>query len=239
MASRFAASPIRYTRRVPTRRAQPAPRSADATAVTACGTNIAPYAVLVRPYSLGLVKIPLAAGNVTSAMPWTTAAAFTTPASRAVAMPLDPSSGRAFDEVLTDPDGVRHRGQGRVHGSDAREEARVHDVEVVDLVGLAVLVEHRRRRIAPEAARPRLVRDTRDRDAHVHVEVLVEHVVLGEPDVVHDVLQLVVQPVGLVVVGRVVREMDVAVAVEGDAVIGHREVLGSQPEVLCVLGDVG
>ena len=44
-------------------------------AVTTCGKNMVPYWVLDRPYWLGLVKIVLAAGNVTSVMPWMSPAA--------------------------------------------------------------------------------------------------------------------------------------------------------------------
>ena len=61
----------------------------------------------------------------------------------------------ALEEVVADAQRVRHRGQRRVHRADAREEARVDDVEVVDLVRAAVGVEHRRRRVGAEAARCR------------------------------------------------------------------------------------
>ena len=44
-------------------------------AVMTCGRNMVPYCVLDRPYSLGLVKIVLAAGKVTSVMPWISPAA--------------------------------------------------------------------------------------------------------------------------------------------------------------------
>ena len=124
--------------------------------------------------------------------------------------------------MFADADGVGHRGERRVHGADAREEAGVDDVEVVELVGLAVGVENRGGRVGAEPARARLVGDAGDGDVHVHVEVLVEHVVLGHADVVEQLLQLVVQPVGLVVVGRLVGEVDVAVAVDGHAVVRLR-----------------
>jgi hypothetical protein len=42
--------------------------------VTTCGTKSSPYCVLEKSYSSGSVKIVLAAGNVTSTTPWTTAA---------------------------------------------------------------------------------------------------------------------------------------------------------------------
>jgi hypothetical protein len=51
-----------------------------------CGKNMLPYCVLERPYSVGLVKIVLAAGNVTSVMPWISPAAYTAFTSALVAM---------------------------------------------------------------------------------------------------------------------------------------------------------
>ena len=45
------------------------PRSEAAIAVITCGTNSPAYCVLERSYSAGSVRIVLAAGNVTSAMP--------------------------------------------------------------------------------------------------------------------------------------------------------------------------
>ena len=84
--------------------------------------------------------------------------------------------------MLANPDGVGDGSEGWVHRADARKEARVDYVKVVDLVGLAVDVEHRRRRVGAEAARARLVGHTGDRDVHAHVEVLVQDVVLGEQD---------------------------------------------------------
>src|SRR5690242_4730565 len=135
------------------------------------------------------------------------------------------------EQVLADPDGVGHGGEGRVHRPDAGEEAGVHDVQVVQLVGLAVDVEHRRGRVVAEPAGPGLVGAAGDRDAHVHVEVLVEHVVLGHPDVVEDLPELVVEPGGLGGVGRGVGQVNAPVAVHGHAVAGLGHVLSGQPEV--------
>jgi uncharacterized hydrophobic protein (TIGR00271 family) len=92
----------------------------------------------------------------------------------------------ALEEVLADPDRVGHHGQGRVHRADAREEAGVSHVQVVDLVRLAVGVEHRGRRVGAEPAGAGLVGHARDRDGHVHVEVLVQQVVRGQSYVVDD-----------------------------------------------------
>jgi len=73
--ARLAASPTRYTRFVPTRLLRPAPSNAAVIAVTTWGRNSVPYCVLERSYSDGFVRIVLAAGKVTSAMPCTTPAA--------------------------------------------------------------------------------------------------------------------------------------------------------------------
>jgi hypothetical protein len=60
------------------RSANLAPRSDVAIAVTTWGRNMAPYWVLLRSYSVGSVKIELAAGKVTKEMPWTSPARLTT-----------------------------------------------------------------------------------------------------------------------------------------------------------------
>src|SRR5690349_23924230 len=49
----------------------------------------------------------------------------------------------ALEQVVAHAQPVRHRRERRVHGADAREEARVDDVEVVDLVRATVDVQHR------------------------------------------------------------------------------------------------
>src|SRR5258707_10428188 len=53
------------------------------------------------------------------------------------------TSAEPFEQVVADPDGVGHRGEGRVDRADARVKAGVDHVEVVDFVGPAVGVEHR------------------------------------------------------------------------------------------------
>jgi hypothetical protein len=73
--ARSAARPARNTRLIPNRAASRPPSSEPVTAVTTCGKNMAPYWVLDRPYWLGSVKIVLAAGKVTRAMPWMSPAA--------------------------------------------------------------------------------------------------------------------------------------------------------------------
>ena len=62
--------------------------------------------------------------------------------------------------------------------------------------------------------------------------------VLGHPDVVEDRAQLFVEPGGLVVVVRRVRQVDVAVGIDGHPVVRIGEILGGQPEVDGVGGHV-
>jgi len=73
----FAARPTSSTRFAVNRRAMVAPSSDVVMAVSTCGRNIAPYCVLLRSYSVGSVKIELAAGNVTRVMPCTSPARLT------------------------------------------------------------------------------------------------------------------------------------------------------------------
>src|SRR4029450_5222937 len=82
-----------------------------------------------------------------------------------------PRSLDSLEQVIADAERVGHRRQRGGHRADAREEARVDDVEVVELVRLAVGVEHRRLGIGAEAAGARLVRHAADADLVLHVEV--------------------------------------------------------------------
>ena len=49
---------------------------------------------------------------------------------------------QSVTQVVTDAKRVRHRGQSGVDRADAREDARVDDVEVVELVRAALGVHH-------------------------------------------------------------------------------------------------
>ena len=65
---------------------------------------------------------------------------------------LDACASRRSMQVVADAQRVRHRGERRVHGAARGEEARVDDVEVVEVVRLAVDVERRGRRIGRRSA---------------------------------------------------------------------------------------
>src|SRR5262245_9143065 len=147
-------------------------------------------------------------------------------------------SCQPFEQVIADTEGVGHRRERRVHGADAGEEARVDDVQVVDLVRTAVDVEHRRRGIGPEPAGAGLVGAAGDGDVGLQVRMPGDEVVRVHAEVAEHRLELVVQPVAGGLVSHFVAESDAAVGLEGDAVVGPGQVLGRQPEVDGVGGDV-
>ena len=64
-------------------------------------------------------------------------------------------------EVFGDPSRERHDRQRRVHGQRARDERRVADEEALDVVRLAVAVDHRPRRVV---AHPAAALDVRRRE---------------------------------------------------------------------------
>src|SRR6185437_12722366 len=73
-------------------------------------------------------------------------------------------SAHPRQQVVADAQRVGHRRERRVHGPDTGEDARVDDVEVVELVRAAVAVDRRCGRIVAAAAGARLVRHARHRD---------------------------------------------------------------------------
>src|SRR4030095_10655135 len=117
--------------------------------------------------------------TLTVSPPWLTKNLASLALGRVLAPSLDP-----FDEVVADAERVGHRGERRIHGADAGEEAGVDDVQVVELMRLAVGVEHRGLRVGPEAAGARLVRDAADADLVLHVEVPPDQVMRVHAEVV-------------------------------------------------------
>jgi hypothetical protein len=67
-------------------------------------------------------------------------------------------------QVIRDPQRVGDRDERRVDRADAREDARVDDVQVVELVGAPIRVEDRGRRISAEPDCARLMCDAGNRD---------------------------------------------------------------------------
>ena len=115
-----------------------------------------------------------------------------------------------------------------------RKEARVDDVQVVELVRLAVRCR------APtscgsraEAARARLVRDAADVDLVLHVQIARDQVVV-HVEVIEHRLELLVELLLGHLVGRRVAERDAAVALDRDAILGRgRSSVESQKSTAC------
>ncbi len=112
---------------------------------------------------------------------------------RSQVVAVERPSAHPLEQVVADAERVGHRGQRRVHGADAREEAGVDDVEVVELVGPAVAVEHRRRRVGAEPAGAGLVGAAGDRDVVLHVREPVDQVVRVHAQMAEHRLELVVE----------------------------------------------
>jgi Zincin-like metallopeptidase len=73
-------------------------------------------------------------------------------------------SPQPLQQVISYADRIGNRGQGRVHRPDTDKETRVHDIQIVELMRLAVRVQHGRLRVLAEPARPCLMGTAGDRD---------------------------------------------------------------------------
>src|SRR5215475_13030706 len=87
-------------------------------------------------------------------------------------------SPQPLQEVIADADRIGNRGERRVYRPDADEETRVHHVQIVELVRLAVHIQDRALRIRAEAARPDLMGTAGDRDITLHIDVARDQVTL-------------------------------------------------------------
>jgi hypothetical protein len=76
---------------------------------------------------------------------------------RAPAIATAACSRQSLQQVIAHADRIGNRGERRVQRADADEETGVHDVEVVELVSLAVRVQYGALRVRSEAARPGLM----------------------------------------------------------------------------------
>ncbi len=78
---------------------------------------------------------------------------------------------QSCEEMVAHPNGVRHRSQSRVHRANAREETGVDHIQVIQLMRLAIDVEHRSFGVITEADRPCLVRHTAHINFIFHIEI--------------------------------------------------------------------
>src|SRR5271165_1077238 len=106
-------------------------------------------------------------------------AAVSAPQKRVREMPSEKKARRRmllhpFDQVIPDSERIGHNRERRIYGGAGREEAAVHYVEIVELVGLAVNVERGSPRIAAEPNRPVLMRHAGQRNAIANEQVASE-----------------------------------------------------------------
>src|SRR3954447_13236467 len=143
----------------------------------------------------------------------------------------------SLGKVIADAQRVGDRRQPRVDGARGREEAGIDDVQVVEVVRLAVEVERRALGIGAESHRPAVMGDAGEWD------LLAEHrpprnrraaATEGTEEVLELCQELPVRSGVVVGLG----EVDVPLAVDRDAVARVGQVFGGQPEVERVLGDV-
>ena len=73
--------------------------------------------------------------------------------------------------MIAHPQRIRHDGQRRVHGCARREEASVHDIKIVEVVGFAIRIQRRGLRVMSKANRAVLMGYTREWDLLSDVKV--------------------------------------------------------------------
>src|SRR5262245_46263456 len=153
------------------------------------------------------------------------------------------SSREPFEQMIADAERIGPERQRGIDCSARGKEAGVDDVEVVELVRLAVRVQRGCLRVVPEPNRAVLVRNAGQRDALAEIEtpreqafvaLVAVHATLGL--LLHQALESVDQPPVPLFVVRAVRENDVALWVKRDAIVRIGQILGGEPEVERVSG---
>src|SRR5581483_7017052 len=141
-----------------------------------------------------------------------------------------------FNQVVADTQRIGHNRQSRIHGGTRREETAIHDVQIVHFVSFAVDIQGRGLRIVAETNSSILMSHAGQRNAVAHEQIARKKSLMtlvsmngASALLLHQLLEFAVQPlVSFLVVGRIA-ENDVAVSIQGDAVIGIRQIFGSQP----------
>src|SRR5271167_3355839 len=78
---------------------------------------------------------------------------------------------QALQNVIAHAQRIGHDRERWVHRRARREEAAIHDVEILEIMGLAIRVQRRGPGIMPKADGAVLVGDTRQRNALTHIQV--------------------------------------------------------------------
>src|SRR2546428_7539349 len=147
------------------------------------------------------------------------------------------ASAEPLGQLVYDAQRVGHDRERGIHSSRRGEEARVDDVEIVQIVSLAIAVERGGARIVAEADGSVLVRDARERDALADVEAAREEALVAllavqraSPLRLHGGLETRDElPVGFLAVRPVVED-DASLGIQSDAIFRVRQVLGGEPE---------
>jgi hypothetical protein len=140
---------------------------------------------------------------------------------------LHASLAQPFPQVIPHPQRIGHDGQSWIHRTAGREEAGVHDIEVIHVVRLTVGVESRSLGIDPKADGAVLMGDPSEWDALANEQVASE-----QPDMafmpvdctfrllLHQSFEFLDEPLVSVLIVRFVAEDDSALAVECDPIVG-------------------
>jgi hypothetical protein len=95
-----------------------------------------------------------------------------------------------FQNAIAHPQRVGHDRQGWIYGGDRDKEAGIDDIEIVEIVRLAVEIESRRLGIQPETSRSRLMGRAGDGNLLVKIERARRHQAIVKPDVMEDAFEL-------------------------------------------------
>src|SRR6516164_9215067 len=95
--------------------------------------------------------------------------------------------------MISYADRIGDRSQGRIHRTDTDKETRVHDIEIVELMRLAVLVQHGGLWVRAEPACPSLMSTSGDWDIGLHIDVARDQVLGMHAQMGQDRFQLIVQ----------------------------------------------
>ena len=102
-------------------------------------------------------------------------------------------SAETLEDAVTDAERVGHGRQGRVDRPDAGEDARVRDIQIVELMGLAVDIEDRRGRVGAKTDGSRLVRYACDTDFVLEIRRARDEMVRMHPKMAQHRLELGVE----------------------------------------------
>src|SRR2546422_2810040 len=132
---------------------------------------------------------------------------------------------QALQQVITHAQRIGHDGQRGVNGGARWEEARIHYVQVVEIVCLAISIERRSPGIVPEANGAVLMGYAGKRNFLSHVQISCEQTLVAlvtmhrAIGLLHRLLEFGLEPIVRLKVIRRVRQNDLAVAIHRNAIV--------------------